>query len=614
MRLDELVALPAYGSPLTGGIVIVLGATLMAAATAALWVHGGGLPMSPYPPARFVSSWVYRYLSNPMYVGAVTVFVGLALALRSAAGLWIVSPVLAASAVAWVLGYERDATREHFGAAVRVPLLHLPPASRASPDSWDRWSVYALVFVPWIVLYEAVELLGVPPDAVIAWQRWDYALPVLPWMEPLYFLVYPFVLAVPLVAATRADLRWFVTRGWVAMALIIPLYLLVPIVAPAKPVEGDGVLQIMLRWERAYDEPVTAFPAFHVVWVFLAALVYSRRWTRLAWAWWLSATAASVSCVAVGMHAAVDVVAGGIAFVIIVNVERIWRWIRHGTESLANSWWEASLGPVRVINHGVYAAIGAWLGTLVAVTLAGPENLWPVIVMAAAAVVGAGMWAQLVEGSPQLLRPYGYFGSVGGALVGLVLIGAFGGDPWRLSAAFAVGAALTQAIGRARCLVQGCCHGRECVEWLGIKYSHPRSRVTRLSPFGGRPLHPTQLYSTGWMLLVAAILARLWILGSGLQFISGVYLILTGLGRFVEEHYRGEPQTKVWAGLRVYQWLAIGFVVVGACVTTMGWRPAPGFAPPTPEVILATAGLGIAVYVAYGVDFPRLNRRFSRLA
>lgn len=612
-RLDQFVPLPAYGSSLLGGAIALVGAAMMAAATFALWVHGGGLPMSPYPPTRFVTSGVYRYLSHPMYLGAVVLAVGVALARRSPAGLWIVSPVLAAAAAAWVLGFERDATRARFGPAVKPPLLQLPPVSPAPPTIWDRRSVYALVFLPWLVIYEAVEFLGVPPDAVMAWQAWDHALPVVPWMEPFYLLVYPFVLSVPFAAATRADLRWFMTRGWVAMALIIPIYLLLPIVAPAKPVEGAGVLVTLMRWERAYDQAVTAFPAFHVVWMVLAARVYARGWERLAPLWWLLAAAVSVSCVAVGMHAVVDVLAALAALVAIVRIEWIWAQVRGGAERLANSWREVTLGPVRVINHGVYAAVGAWVGMVAAVSLAGPWNLWAVIGIAAAAIVGAGLWAQLIEGSPQLLRPYGYFGSVAGAAAGAAVAKALGADVWRLLAAFAIGAALTQAIGRGRCLVQGCCHGGESPAWLGIRYVHPRSRVTRLSPFAGLPLHPTQLYSAGWMLLVAAVLLRLWILGAGVEFIVGAYLVLTGLGRFVEEHYRGEPQTPIRGGLRLYQWLSIGFVIVGASLTTLGWTPALGVAMPPAGALEAITAFSLLTYVAYGVDFPRLNRRLSRL-
>ena len=50
-----------------------------------------------------------------------------------------------------------------------------------------------LVFLPWLVLFEAVELLGVPPDAVSEWQRWERSLPVIPWTEVVYALTYPFV-------------------------------------------------------------------------------------------------------------------------------------------------------------------------------------------------------------------------------------------------------------------------------------------------------------------------------------------------------------------------------------------------------------------------------------
>jgi hypothetical protein len=34
-----------------------------------------------------------------------------------------------------------------------------------------------------------------------------------------------------------------------------------------------------------------------------------------------------------------------------------------------------------------------------------------------------------------------------------------------------------------------------------------------------------------------------------------MYLILSGVLRFMEEAYRGEPQTRRLAGLPIYQWL-----------------------------------------------------------
>jgi hypothetical protein len=115
------------------------------------------------------------------------------------------------------------------------------------------------------------------------------------------------------------------------------------------------------------------------------------------------------------------------------------------------------------------------------------------------------------------------------------------------------------------------------------------------------------------MLFVAAVLFRLWTLHAGLQLILGSYLILTGLGRFVEEHYRGEPQTRTWRGFRMYQWLAIAFVVIGAVVTAVGWTPAATPQLPSPTSIIGVTAFGILAYFAYGCDFPRLNVRFSRL-
>ena len=83
------------------------------------------------------------------------------------------------------------------------------------------------------------------------------------------------------------------TRGWIAMAFIIPVYLLLPIVATAKPVEGSGPIEMFMRCERTYDQPITAFPSFHVVWAALAATIYGRRWPRLSPLWWLIVAAIS---------------------------------------------------------------------------------------------------------------------------------------------------------------------------------------------------------------------------------------------------------------------------------------------------------------------------------
>jgi len=365
--------------------------------------------------------------------------------------------------------------------------------------------------------------------------------------------------------------------------------------------------------ERQHDQPVTAFPSFHVVWAWLAAVLYVSRWPRLRWFWWMFFAAQAASCVTTGMHAAADVIAGLGVLALVVHREAIWRRMCDWAERLANSWWEITIGPVRLMAHGVYAGVGATVGIIVAGTLAGGENVVMLVAMTLAAVFGAALWAQLVEGSPQLLRPYGYFGSVF-MVIGVAIVASFfGADPWLLFVSFGIGSCFTYAFGRVRCLVQGCCHGREASLFLGIRYRHPLSRVVRLSTLGGVPVHPTPLYSMIWMVFVGLILVRLWAVAAPLQFIAGTYFVLVGLGRFVEEHFRGEPQTSVIAGLRLYQWLTIAFVIGGAVLMTLGPAAAPTVPPFDPQLLPIAALVGAICYVAYGMDFPASSRRFSRL-
>jgi protein-S-isoprenylcysteine O-methyltransferase Ste14 len=422
-RLDTQLTLPAVGPWWLGVALAAAGAVLMIAGMIGLWFEGGGLPMSPFPPTRLVVRGAYRLVADPIYVGAVVLCAGVSHVAASPAGLWIVAPVLALAAAAFVLGYERDATRARFG-PLPAPWLRLPP----------------------------------------------------------------------------------------------------PFGAPA-----------------------------------------------------------------------------------------FWAWCCRRAESVANSWREWHVGPVRMMSHGIYAAAGSTAGVAVAAWLAGPDALWWIVMVTLGAEVGSALWAQLVEGSPQLLRPYGYFGAVIAAALLCAVLGVFGLDGWRLVSAMAVGGCVTQVLGRLRCLVQGCCHGSPIDRPWGICYRHERSRVVRLSQLGGVPLHPTPLYSMVWTTVTFLALIGLWARALPLPFIGGSYLTLIGVGRFVEEHYRGEPQTAWLGGLRLYQWLAIAFVVAGAGLTALGGAPAPRPEPPGLLALPALALVAVVTYAAFGVDFPAANRRFSRL-
>jgi protein-S-isoprenylcysteine O-methyltransferase Ste14 len=602
------VHLPGYGDERLGAALCAAGAALLLAGMAALWRKGGGLPMNAFPPRRLVVSGVYRFVPHPIYSGFCLLCFGTAMAAGSPSGLWLVSPVVTLGCAALVFGHEVPDLERRFGYGALKGLRRLPPATCERPCVADALRFYLLALVPWTAIYEIGARLDAPSHAVRTTFAVEARLPVWPWTEILYFSVYPAALLAPMLIRTRRDLRDLTIRLWVSMAAVLPLYFCVPTVAPWRPLPGDGLLQRMMTLERAADMPAEALPSYHVIWAVLAAEAMAGS-RRMKWPFRLWAALASAACVMTGVHSVADVIAGALIAFALLLVREIWAGMLRVSEAIANSWREWHVGPVRMINHGMYAGAGTFIGVLIVATLAGPSHWTEVGATAVAGLVGAGLWAQWVEGSPRLLRPYGYYGGV----FGVMLASAFCSDPWLMMAAYSVGGPWIQAVGRLRCLVQGCCHGRPSDPSIGIRYLHARSRVCRLSGLRGVPIHPTPLYSILWNVPVALVVTRLWFVGSSLALIGGVYLILTGIGRFAEEAWRGEPQTPVFAGLRLYQWIAVATVVAGAAITSAPCENAPQLAF-TPAAALIAGVFGILSALALGLDFPESNRRFARLA
>jgi len=611
---ERWVHAPALTSPALGWSLVACGAALVLGGWASLWRSGGGLPMNAFPPPRFVSSGVFALVPHPIYTGFTLGCFGVSIATGSASGMWLVSPTIALGCVALVGGYEGIDLRARFGDAVsRRRWLGLPAPGSAPPTLSERAAAWVLVVPTWVALYELIVRV-VPPDARDSHFAFEAGWPVLEETEVLYASTYLLVVLAPLVAKERRDLRELVVRALLSMALVFPLYLALPLVSPPRPFDPQGPLGALLMQERAHDAPTCAFPSFHVVWALIATDAFATRTPRARRAWRALGLLVAVSCVTTGMHAIVDVAAGFVAFGLVAHRHWAWQGLRRAAERVANSWREVRYGRVRVINHGGWAALGTSVGVAALGAMVGRAHLASILLCAAAAIVGSAVWAQTVEGSPSLSRPYGFYGG----LLGIVLAGIaapFLGTPtWLLLGANTVVGTWVQATGRMRCLVQGCCHGHEAPPSVGIRYTHPRSRVVRLSALGGVPVHPTPLYSILWNAATAVVVVRLWSLHTATHFVAGVYLVLNGLGRFVEEAYRGEPQTPIHARLRLYQWVALASVVGGALVTALGRSdPAPPLDPNLASVV-AGAFVGVVTWLALGVDFPDSKARFSRLA
>ncbi len=435
----------------------------------------------------------------------------------------------------------------------------------------------------------------------------------MPWTQILYDSVYVMVLLIPLIVRTRHDLRLFSGRALIAMMIVFPFYLAVPLIAPPRPFAASGLLGEWLNLDRGHDSAAAAFPSYHVVWAFIAAEALAHTpWQKRLWRSW--AVLVSASCVTTGMHALVDVIAGFLVAAAVIRMDRVWSFLHNFSETVANSWKEWRLGPSRVINHGAYAGAGVFIGIWIIDTLLGPGKSAISIAIFWGGCVGAALWAQAIEGSPALLRPLGFYGGlIGTWTCGGVAAWLTRTAIWPVLAALVVAAPWIQGIGRLRCLVQGCCHGRPAAHNIGIRYTHPRSRVWRVPSLRGIPVHATPLYSLLWNIVVALVVTRIYLLHAPSAMVGGVYLILSGAGRLVEEACRGEPQTPIFAGLRLYQWVAVTTLVLGALITTVKNSPPSPWPVLHASSIFVALACGFGAWLLTGVDFPESNRRFARL-
>ena len=608
---EDAIHLTALHSILYGALLIGLGVAVLSMGMLAIWRHGGGLPMNAFPPPRFVVNGIYSLVPHPIYGGFVILCAGAAIYTGSASGLWLVTPSVALCCSALVLGYELPDLRNRFGVQAWSPWM--PRDQSEAPSLLERFRVYWVVLLPWLTIYELIWHLGSSAGSVPTYLPFESRLPVIEQTEAIYASIYPAILLTPLLVSSGRALRRFALRGFTAMALIFPLYLLLPIFVPPRPFHAATSIGPLLLWERTPYSGIAAFPSFHVVWALIAAsaLGDGGRARKIIWCAW--AVLVAVSCVTTGMHSIADVLAGIAAYLLVVRVRSIWMAVLRVANRVANSWKEWRIGPVRIINHGGYAAAAILIGICMIDAQLGHGRSLLTVSIFLCSTVGAALWAQWVEGSPALLRPMGFYGGMLGAAIGATPVFFMDMNLWVVFAAICVAAPWIQGIGRLRCLIQGCCHGRATTTAPGICYTHPRSRVCRLTALSGVPVHATPVYSILWNTVVGVVLLRLLQLHSSSTLICGAYFLLSGAGRFVEEAYRGEPQTLTVHGLHLYQWIAVFTVVAGAVITTIKGPLMPQLSSLHADYVLLAIGCSAVAWFVTGVDFPESSRRFARL-
>lgn len=267
----------------------------------------------------------------------------------------------------------------------------------------------------------------------------------------------------------------------------------------------------------------------------------------------------------------------------------------HSTVAFCIPWFPNAGGVLPIYWFGILASAGIFVGAFYAArhveTEGQPaEMVWDALLwILLAGLLGARLWyviTAVLGGSTafSLAHPLAIINIRAGGLniFGGVMGGAAGMyiytrkkklDGWLLADAGLMGLLLGQAIGRVADLINQELYGPPTGSpWWGIRISvdHRLAQFRELPP--DTLFHPTMLYEAFWLVLTFAILYTLFRryqtrIVHGLM--TGAYLIMVGLGRFVVETWRPDQPGFTLADGSVLSFsriLSLAYTLVGALI------------------------------------------------
>lgn len=149
-----------------------------------------------------------------------------------------------------------------------------------------------------------------------------------------------------------------------------------------------------------------------------------------------------------------------------------------------------------------------------------------------------------------------YGGIIGGVITGYVYCKIKGLDFLAYLDLIVPAIALAQGFGRIGCFETGCCYGRETDSVLGITFQNS------LYAPNGISLIPTQLFSSAGDFIIAGILLYYSSKSKRKGQVTGLYMILYSVGRFIIEIFRGDSRGSVGI-LSTSQFICIFIFFIG---------------------------------------------------
>ncbi len=142
LALDRYISNPfnELHAGIPGMILVIFGLMIIIISALQLRFQGKGLPISPLPPSRLVTGGLYRFSRHPIYLGALIVFLGIALLFSS---FWMVVlslPLLVVFYSVYALKVEEPVLIERYGDEYhqyrsRVPLIFPAPKTQRFDSS-----------------------------------------------------------------------------------------------------------------------------------------------------------------------------------------------------------------------------------------------------------------------------------------------------------------------------------------------------------------------------------------------------------------------------------------------------------------------------------------------
>lgn len=177
----------------------------------------------------------------------------------------------------------------------------------------------------------------------------------------------------------------------------------------------------------------------------------------------------------------------------------------------------------------------------------------------------------------------------GGFIAAVVAVGVFARRRrirvWGLYDFASTSVPLAHAFGRLGCFLNGCCYGRICRGWPGVRYpanvgslhesavwqDHFDAGLVEQWHSHSLPVHAVQLYEAALSLVLYVLLVVLYRRRHREGAVASVYLVGYATIRFVIETFRGDWEHRVqWLGLSSAQWVSIGILVVA--LVWGGWN------------------------------------------